>query len=131
MTKTTREKTTYKQISGYNDWTTKPEMKTPNQHEQREQAKADLKKKIVKKLLIEGVQVTMSVAKALDEFINVDVTDKIEHLLEKERQEFIDILENIKRYANGETATSRGQIVEFIDIEAQKLSTFKPKEKTK
>ena len=92
---------------------------------------ADLKKKIVKKLLIEGVQVTMSVAKALDEFINVDVTDKIEHLLEKERQEFIDILENIKRYANGETATSRGQIVEFIDIEAQKLSTFKPKEKTK
>jgi len=92
---------------------------------------ADLKKKIVKKLLIEGVQVTMSVAKALDEFIDVDVADKTEHLLEKERQEFIDILENIKRYANGETATSRGQIVEFIDIEAQKLSTFKPKEKTK
>ena len=55
----------------------------------------------------------------------------LQHLLEKERQEFIDILENIKRYANGETATSRGQIVEFIDIEAQKLSTFKPKEKTK
>ena len=48
---------------------------------------ADLKKELVKKLLAEGVQVTMSVAKALDEFIDVDVSDKIESLLEKEREE--------------------------------------------
>jgi len=52
----------------------------------REKAKVDLKKKIVKKLLAEGVQVTMSVAKALDEFIDVDVADKIEHLLEKGKE---------------------------------------------
>ena len=49
--------------------------------------KTDLKKKLVKKLLAEGVQVTMSVAKALDEFIDVDVSDKIESLLEKEKEE--------------------------------------------
>ena len=52
-----------------------------------EQAKIDLKKELVKKLLAEGVQVTMSVAKALDEFIDVDVSDKIESLLEKEKEE--------------------------------------------
>ena len=49
--------------------------------------KTDLKKELVKKLLAEGVQVTMSVAKALDEFIDVDVTDKIESLLEKAMEE--------------------------------------------
>jgi len=49
--------------------------------------KTDLKKELVKKLLAEGVQVTMSVAKALDEFIDVDVADKFEHLLDKEQLE--------------------------------------------
>ena len=73
MTKTTREKTTYKQISGYNDWTTKPEMKTPKQHEQREQA---LRKSIESILFANGVKCDE------EQFLIED----IEHLLSKERE---------------------------------------------
>ena len=62
---------------------------------------ADLKKKIVKKLLIEGVQVTMSVAKALDEFIDVDVADKTEHLLEKEKETLLERVEGIMKESIG------------------------------
>ena len=45
--------------------------------------KSNLREKLVKTLLSEDVQVTMSVAKALDEFIDVDVNQQIS-LAEKE-----------------------------------------------
>ena len=63
--------------------------------------KTDLKKELVKKLLAEGVQVTMSVAKALDEFIDVDVADKTEHLLEKEKETLLERVEGIMKESIG------------------------------
>ena len=52
--------------------------------------KAELKEKLIKILLTENIQATFSVAKAIDEFINVDVDKEItrakKEMLEKVKQ---------------------------------------------
>ena len=45
-----------------------------------------LKIKLAKTLLFEGIVVTLSVAKAIDEFIDVDVSKELKEELKKERE---------------------------------------------